>query len=191
MRAPRRVRTRRIPWRRDETPHPNMSADPFQPAHAAGTRTSTVTACCILLFVFGGLALFSNAKEWLSPPSVEETQEAMDRTFEMLQGVMESDPNAEETMERVQGLNLLATEKAGPIAMLKTLATLGALIGGVLLWRMRKLGFHVYLLSAILWAFAPMFMMGANVYSWTVAVMYGIVVLIFALLFNSQRKHML
>jgi hypothetical protein len=156
-----------------------------------GKRTTTVTVCCVLLFLFGAFALFGNLSDWLAPPPMEEVEARMAETMEAMQGFMPGTPEGEEAMAMVEDLTLLMAEKTSAIGLLKTFATMGAFVGGVLLWRMRRVGFHVYLLSAIVWAFAPMFVMGANMVSWTIAVMYGIVVLVFALLFASQRKYML
>jgi len=155
-----------------------------------GKRTTTVKVLCILLFVFGGWALIGNFSEWISPPSPEEMEQQLDQSAELMEGWMSPLPEAEEAMEKSRELATLVTSNAAPIAMLKFFATLGALIGGVLLWRMRRVGFHVYLISAIVWAFAPMFIIGANLISWSFAIMYGLVVLVFALLFNAQRKFM-
>ena len=163
-------------------------SDPW--TERTGKRTTTVTVLCILIFVFGGIALISNLAEWMNPPSVEDAEEQLDRSMKMMEGFLSSMPDSEEAIETSRHMTLAMTEHAGTIAMLKFFTTLGALFGAVLLWRMRSVGFHVYLISAILWAFAPMFIIGSNFMTWSMAVMYGIVVLIFALLFNAQRKYM-
>jgi len=155
-----------------------------------GKRTTTVTVLCILIFVFGGWALISDISEWMNPPAPEEVEEQLDQSAEMMAGFLSNMPDAEEAMETSREFALLMAEHAAPIAMLKAFATLGALIGAWLLWRMRSIGFHVYLISAIVWAFSPMFILGSNLLTWSLAIMYGIVVLVFALLFNANRKYM-
>jgi hypothetical protein len=55
---------------------------------------------------------------------------------------------------------------------------------------MRRKGFHIYLVSAIVWAFAPMFLAGANTVTWIYAILYGLVVLVFTLILAAERKHM-
>ena len=158
---------------------------------ASGTRTTAVPVLCVMLFIFGGFALLSNASDALSHVTPEDAEAQVDKSMEMAMKFVQNDENAGELMAEVREASLRVLEKNATIGFLKLIATMGAMVGAAYLWRMRRMGFHIYLASAIVWAFAPMFVVGANMVTWIYAIMYGIVVFIFALILAIERKHMI
>jgi hypothetical protein len=166
----------------------NDPHDPFGPP--PGTRTTAVTILCLLIFIFGGLAVILNFSDWRSPLTPDEAQAQVDKSMEMAEKWVQDDDQAQEFMAGVREASLRVLEKNSSIGLLKLFASIGAFVGALYLWRMRRMGFHIYLASAIVWAFAPMFLAGANLVTWIYAIMYGIVVLIFALILAAERKHM-
>ena len=96
-----------------------------------GKRTGVVTVLCITIFIFGGIAAWSNFGDWMSPPSEEEVEQVMDQSMEMMHRFSTGNEEAREMepqMREVMEVYYLNTSRVG---LWKFIASLGALIGAI------------------------------------------------------------
>ncbi len=166
-------------------PDTEYAMDPAQPSG----RPAFLTVLCVLIFVFCGWAAISNFMEAASPPYAVMVQEQMEQAMGQF-GSFGGDADSEAMLASITETMMRMVEQARPIAILKGLAALLALLGAWFMWNMRKLGFHLYVVAGILWSFAPMFFLGANMVTWVIALMYGFACLVFTIMFASNLKVM-
>jgi hypothetical protein len=152
-------------------------------------RPGFLSALCIIIFIFAGWSLIGNLIEAAAPPDPAEVDVQLEETMDKVEAL--GTDISEEMLESIRVITLMMVENARPIALLKALAAVLALAGAYMMWKLKKQGFHLYVIGGILWAFAPMIFIGANMITWIYAVMYGFIVLIFSIMFAVNRKYMI
>jgi hypothetical protein len=163
-----------------------MVVDPFAPP--AQGPSSTLKALCYILIITCGIATLLNLKEALAPPDPEAMAEEFDRSLERFGEGM--DERTGELMGTLRDASLHMAERASPIAWLKVLAGALAVAGAALMLKLRRAGFHLYLVGGLLWAFAPMLITGGNLLTWVMAAFYGFVVLVFTIVLATRLKEL-
>lgn len=166
-----------------------MSQDPFAPPKEG--PSTLLKVLCIIVFITAGLALVSNVSEALSPPTAEQTEEAWEKSVSMWGGGMdEADEQTQEVFERSRQAMVDMGAHATPIGWTKALGCALALLGAWSMWRLRRVGFHLYIVGGVLWSCAPIFVVGANLVTWSFVLAYGFVCLVFTILFATCLKEM-
>jgi hypothetical protein len=162
--------------------------DPW--AETTGKRSGVISVFCILIFIFGGYAAWSNFGDWISPPDEDQVGEQMHQMEQTMKRFSSGEEEAKEMEAEMRDAFEVLLLNSDRIGMWKFVASIGAIIGAILLWRLRRVGLHVYLISGLVWAIAPILVVGGNVLTYAMAFLYGLVVLIFSVVFFSQRKRL-
>ncbi len=111
-----------------------------------GQRPTVLTIVCILTFISAGLTCLSS----LVTPPYSEVMVEMIQTF----------PGIDEEMKP----DLITLYRAGWGYYLPTfLLSVGSLIGAILMWNLKKIGFHFYALSNLGLLFIPMLVLGVAI----------------------------
>lgn len=145
-----------------------MEEQPILPdTESRKKRPNLLTILCILTFIYSGLGAFSNLMVFLFFDASMKFAAEMVRAF------------------KLPGMDLFLNAK--PIyfavtAMINALAVAGA----IMMWQMRKLGFHIYTVSQILVILAPMYFFRLPVPDFFSILLSGV----FVLLYGSNLKKM-
>lgn len=151
-------------------------------------RPGFLSALCIIVFIFAGWSLISNLMDAMSPPDPEEIEMGMTEAMDQIESL--NSDLSEDMMEGIMHVMIRLVEETRPIALLKAFSAILALAGAFMIWKLKRQGFHLYVIGGLIWAFAPMIFVGANVVTWISAVVYGFVVLVFTIMFYLNRKYM-
>ncbi len=111
-------------------------------------RPKTLTVLCILTFIFTGLGALSSI---LTPFYADTMVE-----------FMKSGPNFD---EEAMAENLKVLTAGWGYYMLTLALTIGSLIGAIMMWKLKKNGFHFYAVSNLALLFVPTLVLGMTI-SW-------------------------
>jgi hypothetical protein len=114
----------------------------------APKRPTFLTVLCILTFISSGLGCLSA----LITPLFSD----------IIIGFLKSTPNYDET---VMGQTISLLQAGWLFYLITFVLALCSLIGGVLMWNLKKIGFHFYALSNLGLLFVPMLILGMPI-SW-------------------------
>jgi len=130
-------------------------------------RSQLLTILCILTFLGSGLNVFSSLFIAL-----------FFRSFQVI---------AQEISEQfnLPGMEILVNATPG-FFLVSGLLYIGSVTGAVLMWRMRKTGFHVYTIAQILLLIAPMYFLSMPGPSVIELLFSGL----FIILYSTQLKQM-
>jgi hypothetical protein len=117
-------------------------------------RPGFLTFLCILTFISSGMGSISAFFMGIS-------QDQLKQSFsEIMATLVKINPNVDEAMKA----ELMNMFQAGWAYFLPTLLfSAGSLAGAVLMWNMKKIGFHVYALSNLGLIFVPVLALGIQV----------------------------
>jgi hypothetical protein len=107
-----------------------------------GKRPTLLTVLCILTFIGSGLNFFSNLIIFIFFDTSIKSALAVVQAFNM--------PELKTFFETVRPVYFASTAAISALA----------LFGSVMMWQMKKLGFHIYTVSQILVILAPMYFFG-------------------------------
>lgn len=111
-------------------------------------RPRSLSFLCIATFIFSGLGVLSSV---ITPLFAD-----------VLKQYMMSDPNYNEAM---MADNLKVIEAGWGYYSITFVLTLISVIGAILMWKLRKIGFHFYAFSNLALLFAPTLVLGITI-SW-------------------------
>ena len=111
-------------------------------------RPKFLSFLCILTFIFAGLGCLSCIVTPL--------------TADMVKEFMLTTPNYD---EEVMAETLRVIEAGWGYYMLTLLLTIGSLLGAIMMWKLKKNGFHLYAISNLLLLFVPTLILGIAI-SW-------------------------
>ncbi len=103
-----------------------------------GTRPRSLSFLCIMTFIFTGLGALSAIITPLSEASLKEYMAA-------------SPDYDKEALEQI----IKVTEAGWPYFLTTLLFTLGSMAGCILMWKLKKIGFHFYAFSNLAIMFVP------------------------------------
>jgi hypothetical protein len=126
-------------------------------------RPKTLTVLCVLTFIWSSLGALGS----LATPLMKD----------MFVGMMKNNPD----MDEAQFADAMKAFDAGwGYFLLCSALAIGSIIGAVLMWKLRKTGFHVYAFSNLALLFVPTLVLGMPL-SWVAIfitaafiVMYGL-----------------
>ncbi|CAN5400749.1 hypothetical protein BH10BAC1_BH10BAC1_04700 [soil metagenome] len=112
------------------------------------SRPKFLSLLCILTFIFTGLMCLSC---FITP-----------LTSDMVKQLMVNAPNYDET---IMAENLKVIEAGWGYHMLTLVLTIGSMSGAIMMWKLKKNGFHVYAISNLALLFVPTLVLGIAI-SW-------------------------
>ena len=139
---------------------------PAMPEQAPG-RPSMLTILCILTFIGSGMQLFSSLFVSLFYEFFMKSAQVIAEKFNM--------PG----MEQLQ-------EVAPVFFVVSALLDAGAIVGAILMFRLKKIGFHIYTIFQILLILAPMYFMHLPGPGTAEVLFSGL----FIILYSMNLKHM-
>jgi len=137
------------------------------PVPSAPKRAQMLSILCILTFIGSGLNLFSSF--------------FIASFFDTFQVV------AEEVGERfgLPGMDVFLTATPG-FFLVTALLYAGSVTGAIMMWQLRKMGFHIYIIAQILLLIAPMYFLKLQSPSMLDLLISGL----FIILYSTQLKQM-
>lgn len=145
-------------------------------------RTTFVTVLCILSFIAIGTTLLSNLIS-IATYSVAD-QEMMAEIMEDSMDQM-GDSAGSGFIESIFSTSMDAMEYQIPLAIVSIIAQLFCLFGCLQMWKMKKMGFYLYLLGEWVPAIVSMVLLGAFF-----GIVGAIVPIIFSILYGLNVKDM-
>lgn len=145
---------------------------------------------CILSFIGSGLLLGSTIVQYFTFESSYPAQmEKLEETMEQLSDAGIESGFAYNSVEN----GLIALEKTsqnlGQITGVNVLFALLSLLGVFLMFKLKKNGFYLYTFANFFWCLVPLVLIDFNAAMMT-AIMYGIMTIIFVILYAMNLKHM-
>jgi hypothetical protein len=166
--------------------------DPSTPASVK--RPGFLTALCILsfigssYFIFNGITTYMNADA-----SSRMISSALDSArVEVQKEVGTNDKAGQMADKMLAGVSKMSDPKLmKQNALYMILANILTLGGAYLMFQQRKLGFWIYLIGTGIFILSPVVVFGAtNFMSLGMTLLYGLVGLVFALLYAMNLRHM-
>jgi hypothetical protein len=157
-------------------------------------RPSFLTVLCILsfigscYFIFNGITTYMNADA-----SSQMISSALDSARVEVQKEVGSDDKAGQMADKMlAGVSKMSDPKLmKQNALYMILANILSLGGAYLMFQQRKMGFWIYLLGTGIFILSPVIVFGAtNFMSLGMTLLYGLVGLVFAVLYALNLKHM-
>ncbi len=152
-------------------------------------RPTTVTVLCILSWVWLAIILYNTALGYMQgPPTAEELKQA---EVELI--ASQNGQNMEVAGPMIDGIMFFIEAFVAKFNLVHGIAFIQILIGllaTIFMFRMRKIGFHLYIIYSLIPILAPTFIYGAT----TLAIVFTVISLvmagIFVTLYAVQSKHM-
>jgi hypothetical protein len=130
-------------------------------------RPNLLTILCILTFIYSGLGAFSNLMVFIFFDASMKFAAELVKTF------------------KLPGMDLFLDAKPIYFAATASINAL-AIAGAIMMWQLRKLGFHIYTVSQILVILAPMYFFRLPSPDFFSILLSGV----FVLLYSSNLKKM-
>ena len=145
----------------------------------APARPQFLTVLCILTYIGVGIGIIGSIVGWWGMHIMESM---MNGSTPMPEGTdLSSMPGMEEAMSKMKYMNVNLS--AGIIGCLI------CLIGALQMWRLKKMGFYIYLLGEVTPMIVSVAVMGsAAVEGW--AILSAIIPVIFIVLYTLNLKHL-
>jgi len=152
-----------------------------------------LTILCVLTFVGSTWGLFSAWSNYNNATVVAEMTEQM--IGQARDKVMENAKTEEErklSEKMMSGANeFLDTVKVKQHAIFNMMSNALTLAGAFLMFRLRRGGFRLYLLGIVIFVAAPLVIYGpSNLISLVSTLVFGLVGLVFVVLYRMNLKHM-
>lgn len=137
-------------------------------------RPQFLKVLCIISYVFSGIGALMLAAGYFGMSYMKKQIEA--GTIDVEQ--MGDSANIQKAMDMLPHMNL--------IFGVGFLTLIISLVGVIMMWKLMKTGFYVYLMAQVVGTVAPILVMGTEQISW-----FGIILgFVFTVLFAMNLKHM-
>jgi len=152
-------------------------------------RTTFLTVICILTFIGSGWGIVDAVIDYVSADVVSATvNTAMDAAQEQLD-------NEEDVPSFVSSLfgNLtegLSAENIRKLGVMELVSNVLTLIGGIMMWNLRKNGFWCYVTGIAVLVIAPMMIFDKSIIGIVAAGATGFFGVVFIVLYGVNLKHM-
>ncbi|HLO80940.1 MAG TPA: hypothetical protein VK166_08280 [Chitinophagaceae bacterium] len=156
-------------------------------------RPDFLTVLCVLTFIgstwgiFSGLTNYNNADVMaeMSRQMIEEQKDkAMDKAVTADQKSFMN--------KMFSGANeLMDTVKVKQNSLFSIMSNLLTLIGAVLMFRLKRAGFGIYVLGIAVFIAAPLVIFGlSNIFGWLMTFVLGVIGILFIILYRLNIKYM-
>ncbi|MBP7515911.1 MAG: hypothetical protein KA791_15295 [Flavobacteriales bacterium] len=157
----------------------------IDPVTGAAKRPTLLTVLCILSFVGIGIMVMFGLLGYMSMKMFASgtLQEMVAQT-----GDAGAEASIEELQAKIEESGLTAGQLASQMLM-AIVFSLISLVGVIMMWKLRKMGFYIYAACAVAGIVAP-FLMGGKFDSSAGGLFSFAVPLVFLALYYTQTKHM-
>lgn len=132
------------------------------PPPSKPVRPTFLTVLCILTFIGSGLAIFNGISTYLTADTAADiTRAAMQDAQDKIQSSDDSGARMAEKM--LSGVSdVLKPENLKKSALFSIAASVFTLVGGILMFQLKKPGFWIYVAGTVISIAAPIVIYGAN-----------------------------
>lgn len=170
----------------------NFLNDDILPA----VRTSFLTVLCVLTFIgsayglYQGVTSITNSKKMASMVTSQNTPEKQEEQRKKLEE--KNDKGSKFALKMMDGVKDMADEnkikQSGIIAIIANLLTLA---GAVLMWRLNRTGFYLYVAGIVAWVASPFIIYGTGSFIAMIGAAFGFFIgLLFIILYAMNLKDM-
>jgi hypothetical protein len=156
-------------------------------------RPTFLTVLCILTFVVSGYHFFDGLIGVFSSDSFDQAQyeEAMNQMSEAMGGADESARQTvqgfmEATNETIQA----GLENATTLGIIEMLAAALSLLGAYFMFRLKQMGYYVYIGAKALGIIGPLAILGVNMLTGIIYGFAAFIGILFIVLYGINKKHM-
>lgn len=162
--------------------------NPFETQSAQPRRPAFLTVICILTFIGSGWGVVSGVMKLFTANLMNSNMQI--DTYSSMMGDVEDNSLAtqmlQSTMETFQTTAIHAKE----IATMNLVLSLMSLLGAILMFNQRRLGFYFYAVAQVLMLFVIPYFAGFSMMTVIGTVGSGFITLIFIILYAVNLKHM-
>ena len=164
-------------------------------------RSTLLTVLCILSFIGGALGIVTGAINFASASKVESMKIEMDKQRAEMKEDFRKDSTGtksaqDKKVEQLAGrfiddaAQMMNKETIQKQAYIKIGASILTLLGAILMFQLKSVGFYTYLAGVIIEIAAPLLLFGATLITGFSAITSGFISLIFVVLYAFCLKEM-
>jgi hypothetical protein len=159
------------------------------------TRPTFLTVLCILTFIGSGWGIFDSTIDYFMANSVDGFMETFDEQMDEAIEDIESNSDLDEDQQKtIIGLiesigDSLTEENIRASSVVSLVSDILTLLGAIFMWRLRKLGYWVYILG---WALliVGMAVIFPGILGIAMAAGFGFLGVLFSILYGVNLKHL-
>lgn len=162
-------------------------------------RSTLLTVLCILTFIGSVYGIGNGVFTYVSADKMENVKTELEKARKEMKDDVAKDENktdGDKRAEKIAGRfmeeasTMLTKENLQKQAFVAIGASILTLIGALLMWRLKAVGFGVYTLAKIIEVGAPFVIMGSGMLTGLSAAFQGFIALIFIVLYAFCLKEM-
>jgi hypothetical protein len=155
-------------------------------------RPTFLLVICIISFLLNGFSFVNNLAVFNEPAkesAVLLTEMQQQQTS--IQNAKADDATKQQLTQMLNNFtNTITTPMVKKLALFSVIAALICLFGTSMMWRMKKLGFHFFIVGTLISALSAFILFGGNGLSLLVAILMSLIWLILLGLFAANIKYM-
>ena len=149
-------------------------------------RPILLTVLCVLTFIGSGFGVFANLIAMFAAPFLELFQTSMlDEAFSHL-----GNNPGDEFVKQALDMALLVIDNFLGITLSKFIFYALSLVGAIMMFRMKKIGFYLYIVAQIGFLFIGPIFLGWNMFVSSALFFSGFFSILFIALYGINLKHM-
>jgi hypothetical protein len=154
-------------------------------------RPVFLTVLCILTFVGSSIIIVKNLIALAVSPMISSMKDVAESQMDQSMGQMSgASPGFASLMQKFMGLGMSALEHFKGILLIQITAAAIALAGALLMWKLRKTGFYVFIGAKVILVLAVFTILGANGMALLAVVGSFLVAAVFITLYALNLKAM-
>jgi hypothetical protein len=156
-------------------------------------RPTFLTVLCILTFIGSGWGIVSGFSTYMSANvTADITQTAMQDAKDKISNAGETNAGTKMAEKMLSGVSdVLKPENLKKSAMFSIVACVFTLLGAVLMFQLKKIGFWIYLVGTVISIVGPIVAFGAgNLVSMATTIGMAFIGVIFVVLYGLNLKHL-
>jgi hypothetical protein len=155
-------------------------------------RPTFLLVICIISFLLNGFSFVNNLAVYNDPykeSAVLLTEMQQQQTS--IQNAKADDATKQQLTQMLNNFtNTITTPMVKKLSLFSVIAALLCLLGTSMMWRMKKLGFHFFIIGTLVGILVPFILFGGNGLSLLVAILMSLLWIILLGLFASNIKYM-
>lgn len=152
-------------------------------------RPTFLTILCSLTLIWNFIGFYNGAKKIMTAEAIASRKEEVESMFEEMMSKYTPNDNSSQAEQMQASLSMMFEEKNIIDAGIANVLSSGLLIlGGLWMWRLRKLGFYVYVGGNIVGVLAPIILMVGPI-AWGIGIMSLVNAALFTGLYSIHLKY--
>ena len=153
-------------------------------------RPVFLTVLCILTFIGSGYSALSALISLLTEPLVEQSMAQMEEVMLELDAASADVPWLENFLFAYIDVMENMMDHYVEMNLTSFLGYALALTGAIFMFKLKNIGFHMYLASQLLLTMVPLIFMGFNIVGFVTAAVGGFFNILFVILYGLNLKHL-